>query len=177
MREHNESRLPVVARGGILATVLATGLLVGACGPDVLRDIDGRPIEDPALLARMEDGWLAVDTSGAEICAVLELEIETTYRELRVSDVGALGLKFGTSEPVQSALMHLTEPECSATLSPRLACRGIDDKRRCEAMGGAPEEMCRYVLRAQFFLADLPSRSDHVVLLIGSARQQLAWRP
>lgn len=141
----------------------------------MLRDINGRPIEQPAMVAELDYGWLAVDTSGPKISAVLQLEIETPYQELRASDLTALGIRFGSSRPLESALVRLDEPRCSPRLSPRLACRGIDDKRRCEAMN-APEALCRYVLRAQFFLENLPDRSDSVALIIGNSTQRMVWR-
>ena len=69
-----------LARGGSLvkraptihivrAIAIASPLSILACGPPVLYDTDLEPVRNPLIVASVENGWMAVDSSEAGVRA------------------------------------------------------------------------------------------------------------
>ncbi len=62
-------------------------ILLASCGPVIVYDTRLQPVRDPVLLASVENGWLAIDSTASGVRGVLELWIETHARTLDYVDL------------------------------------------------------------------------------------------
>ena len=153
-----------------LSLALATvGMM--SCGSPKSVEEDTGPIEGKELTI-VRHGWASVDTVALGIRAVLEIELESGDAEIRTSDLGLMALRFDSATPVTAARMWLGEPMCKKIPAQKHRCPRSDEKSKCGPEHSQAEAICRYTLRAQFLLDELPSASDLAVLLIGGNIRQ-----
>ena len=166
------------ARAGI-ALIWATALAVApsGCGKPTLVDVDGRAIRRPLLIARVADGWVAVDSSGGAARAVLELRAETPRDDVPPWQVGGLHLQFGSGEPLKPARVRCDAPRCCP---PRPQSAETPTEREIPQVEEPAEEVaegtCLHVMRAEFRLPRVPTPADSVALKVGESVTLLAWR-
>lgn len=150
---------------------------VAGCGSPALIDVDGRPIRRPLLIARLADGWVAVDSSAAGARAVLELRAETPRDDVPPWQVGGLHLQFSSGEPLKPARMRCDAPKCCP---PRPQSAEPPTEREVPEVEEPAEEVaegaCLHVMRAEFRLPRVPTPADSVALKVGESVTLLAWQ-
>jgi len=161
-------------------TLIGAALLafsVAGCGSPALVDVDGRPLRRPLLIARLADGWVAVDSSAAGARAVLELRAETPRDDVPPWQVGGLHLQFSSGQPLKPARVRCDAPKCSP---PRPQSAEPPTEREVpeveETAETVAEETCLHVVRAEFRLPQVPTPADSLTLKIGESVTLLAWQ-
>lgn len=138
---------------------------VGGCGSAALVDVDGRPITQPLLIARL----------GAR--AVLELRAETPLDDVPPWQVGGLHLQFGSGEPLKPVRVRCDAPKCCP---PRPQSAEPPTEREVPEVEEPAEEVaegtCLHVMRAEFHLPRVPTPADSVALKVGESVTLLTWR-
>ena len=158
-----------------LAALGATAWLVG-CGTPTLIDLDGRPLKEPELLACVQGGWLAVDSSDSGIRAVLKMRGESDAVDRTPWDLSTLELRVGAEDPVAPSRLSNEDPRCSAA-KPRSAEPARE--AQAEAADRPPAETglrCLHVVRVEFILPRLPTADDSVTLKVGDKTSPVRWR-
>ncbi len=163
------------------AAPLLTGpmlLLAAGCGSPALIDIDGRPLETPLMVAPIESGWVAVDSStDAGARAVLELKAEAEDPDIPPWDLSTLELRFAGDSALAPTRLRCEDPRCCPVLGESVRC---PKKRSQPAVPNQVEPLeearCIHVVRAEFLLPRLPTARDSVTLRIGESSTLLRWR-
>ncbi len=146
------------------------------CGKPALYDCAGELITYPAMMAPVEGGWVAVDTSGSQVRAVIEIQVPSTDPAVGPTTAPILQLRVGNAAPMEPSRMRIGSLNCHYMVPERGECRDLQgDPKHC--VYGAPEERCYYAVRAEFPLEEIPLLDDLVVLRVGEAKTYvLAWR-
>ncbi len=145
-------------------------LLAAACGPPVIYDTDGRPVAEPAFMASVDGGWLAVDSSDGGVRAVLEVRVPVPEGD--VVGLGQMDLQLwtGSGHPVSPVKLNQGSLQCRPSVLDRVGCQGkYGDLQACPREEQANAQSCYYLLCAEFALHELPRESDPVVLSLGGA--------
>ena len=147
------------------------------CGTPTLLDVDGQVVRRPLLVARVANGWVAVDSSGGAARAVLELRAETARDDVPPWQVGGLHLQFGSGELLKPARVRCDAPKCCP---PRPQEPELPTEREVPEVEEPAEEVaegtCLHVVRAEFRLPRVPTPADSVALKVGESVTVLAWR-
>jgi hypothetical protein len=159
-----------------LLTFPLLAVAAAGCGKPALYDCAGKLITYPAMMAPVEGGWVAVDTSGYQIRAVVEIQVPSTDPDVGPTTAPLLQLRVGDGVPLEPGRMRLGNLSCHYMVPERAECRELqDDPKHC--VYGAPEERCYYPVRAEFPLEEIPLFEELVVLRVGEATTYvLAWR-
>jgi hypothetical protein len=139
-------------------------------------DCGGQAITYPALMAPVDGGWVAIDTVGSAVRAVIEVQVPTDDPGPGVWTPPSLALRVGLRGQLSPSRVRQGEHTCRYLAPDRAQCRDLNgDPDRCVI--GAPEERCFYAVRAEFVLDEVPELSDLAVLTVGEATSYvLAWR-
>jgi hypothetical protein len=166
-------------RGIFGLAVGATLLSVAGCGSPALLDVDGQPLVRPLMVASIESGWVAVDsTSELGPRAILELKAEAEGPDIPPWDLSTLQLHLAGDSALSPARLRCEDPRCCPALGESVKC----PKKRSEP--GTPNQpepvaepdRCIHVVRAEFFLPRLPTAADSVTLELGTSLTLLRWR-
>ena len=155
------------------------GLLVTCCGPPTLIDVDGRRIEHPVLIAAVDGGWLAVDSSRTGIRALLQVQLETPHHQVHRPDLRMtrVTLRLGTGRAFRPDRIRWEGATCWLGIPERIECQGIYGRGEpCKRRVSPREDLCVQVLRAEFVLRQLPKPADSAALTIGESITPLRWR-
>jgi hypothetical protein len=145
-------------------------LIVAGCGPPTIYDVDGRPVKEPAYLARVDGGWVAVDSGPAGIRAVLELQVPTAGSLISEWDVDMPVLRLGTGHLLSPVRVRQGSPHCWPSIPRQLRCgQEHGEAKYCVRVAEPSEPDCQCVLRAEFALQTWPQPSDLVLLGIGDS--------
>jgi hypothetical protein len=145
-------------------------LLAAACGPPVIYDTDGRPVAEPAFMASVDGGWLAVDSSDGGVRAILEVRVPVPEGDVVGLDQTDLHLWTGSGYPVSPVRLNQGSLQCRPSVLDRVECQGkYGDPQACPREGQADAQECYYLLCAEFSLLKLPSVYDPVVLSLGGS--------
>lgn len=153
-------------------------LLAVGCGSPALIDIDGQPLERPVMVAPIESGWVAVDST-AEVGAraVLELKAEAEDPDIPPWDLSTLELRVAGDSAISPHRLRCEDPRCCPVLGASVEC---PKKRSRPAVPDQAEPLeegrCIHVVRAEFLLPHLPTARDSVTLRIGDSVTLLRWR-
>jgi hypothetical protein len=153
-------------------------LLFLGCVSPALIDIDGQPLERPLMVAPIESGWVAVDSSTeGGTRAVLELKAEAEDSDIPPWDLSTLELHLAGDSVLAPTRLRCEDPKCCPVLGAGVKC---PKKRSQPAVPNQPEPLeearCVHVVRAEFMLPRLPTARDSVTLRIGDSLTLLRWR-
>lgn len=153
-------------------------LLTAGCGAPALIDVDGQPLERPLMVAPIESGWVAVDsTTEAGARAVLELKAEAEDPDIPPWDLSTLELRLAGDSALSPHRLRCEDPRCCPVLGASVEC---PKKRSLPAVPDQAEPLeetrCIHVVRAEFLLPHLPAARDSVTLKIGDSLTLLRWR-
>jgi hypothetical protein len=152
-----------------LLTLPLLAAAAAACGKPALYDCAGELITYPAMMAPVEGGWVAVDTSNSQIRAVVELQVSSADPMVSANNAPVLQLRVGSAAPLDPNRVRIGNINCHYMVPERADCRGLqDDPKHC--IYGAPEERCYYPVRAEFPLEEVPLLDDLVVLRVGDSQ-------
>jgi hypothetical protein len=153
-------------------------LVVTGCGPPAIHDCDGLKVAHPAMAAPIDGGWIAIDTSGSTVRAVLELEVQALEQGFQQLEQLNLELQIGTALPIVPSRYREGQRVCFPSYSNRLRCDHEQaDPETCVRGTTQPEERCYQTLRAEYFLTELPQIGDTFVLnVFGTGGIRLTWR-
>lgn len=146
------------SRGALPGGVALLALACASCGAPVIYDTDLRPVRDARIVAALDQGWLAVDSTEAGARAVLELHIEAPAAVSQYVQLHVPSLRCSSSGTHLPARIRRELPVCPAPSVGRAAC-DPDDRRagRCGTrVDGAAEAVCLHVVRAEFFFPRMP---------------------
>jgi hypothetical protein len=151
-----------------IAALALVPLLMG-CGTPRMLDLQGRPIEHPAMTVAGPGVWGVVDTAGGSLRAVLEFDIEVPAP----AAVEVTGPRVALSRPPVFA----TGPraiEIGAVICPRAgpAHRGNPDRPYVVHAGRATA--CFLLVRAEFPLDGMPNPAAPLVLTVDGRDLALA---
>lgn len=160
----------------ILLTLLLLAAAVVGCGTPAMYDCAGVAITYPAMMAPVDGGWVAVDTSGARVRAVIELQIPASEADLSGWSAPQLQLRVASGETLEPSRLRVGDRSCRFMVPDQGRCQNLQgDPKHC--VSGVPEERCFYAIRAEFHLAEIPELSQLAVLRVGeSTRFVLSWR-
>jgi hypothetical protein len=145
-------------------------LIVAGCGPPTIYDVDGRPVKEPAYIARVDGGLVAVDSGPAGIRAVLELQVPTAGSLISQWDVDMPVLRLGSGRLLSPVRVQQSAPHCWPSIPQQLRCgQEQGETKYCVRVAEAAQPDCQCTLRAEFVLLHWPQPSDLVLLGIGDS--------
>ncbi len=154
------------------ARLLPWLLLLSACGAPTVYDVDLEPVRDPALVAELEGGRLAVDTTAGDPRAILELYVEAGARERGPPTLPAPWLRCAREGAHPPMRVRWGERICSGAAGRASECRvRSEDPSRCRAH--APT--CYYVLRAEYRFDHVPDPGESITLGLGPGAPAVRW--
>jgi hypothetical protein len=134
-----------------------------------LYDCAGQLITYPAMMAPVHGGWVAIDTSDAQVRAVIELQIPATDPLVSANQAPTLQLRVGSALPMDPSRVRIGELSCHFVVPENGECRvPQSDAKQC--LYGVPKERCYYPVRAEFSLDEVPLLDDMVVLRVGDSQ-------
>lgn len=169
------------SRGGTMGRKAALRLaaipfVMVACGPPIIYDTSHRQVRDPLITAAVDNGWLAVDSTGNAVRVVVELQMEGPSD---ASDyVGLHLLRFHCSvsgEHIPAKVLR-EAPSCPVPGAPPMRCPDGTSIEECEAIRVDAEQNCLYTIRAEFLFDEMPhlDENEHF-FTFGQTDQPIRW--
>lgn len=143
-----------------LETAIVTGIAFGStivgCSQRVIYDTQLRPVRDPVLVASVDYGWLAVDTTGTGARAVLQLEIEAPAEAAEYLERHVPTLRCIADDVHRPTKIRQEAPVCPAAREPLESCTPEDQAAGRCALENPAEIRCVHVVRAEFEFEQVP---------------------
>lgn len=152
--------MPVLrlAWGALLA------LIVAGCGPPTVYDVAGRPVKEPAYLADVRGGWIAIDSTDDGIRAVLEWQLPIADNPALPGELATPVLQLESGRVLWPYRFRWDPPQCWPVNPTRRRCeQARGDEKYCAWTIQPSGAECFSVLRAEFALGDWPQASDMVL--------------
>jgi hypothetical protein len=156
--------------------VLPLALALAGCAKPALVDADGQPLSQPLLVASIDNGWVAVDSSQSGIRAVLELRTEERGSDRRGLELFGLQLRFANDLIPPSRLQCQDPTTCRMVSKPVASPEEGGYEESADPREEAVTEVCINIVRAEFELPRAPTPSDSVALIVGESTTLLRWR-
>lgn len=156
------------------ARVLPWLLCLSACRTPTLYDVDLRPVEHPALVAKLEGGQLAIDTSGPDPRAILELYVEVEARDASPTRPPVPWLRCAREGGHAPVRVRWSDPICPARTRKEPVCRAVyNDPARCRDPSRAG--LCYYLLRAEYRFDRAPEPGESIAVGLAFEAPAVRW--
>ncbi len=146
-----------------------------ACGPPVLYDTELRPVRRPIIVAAVDHGWLAIDSTENGVRGVLELQFEgpPEAAEYVTRHLPRLHCESkGDHLPVR---VRREPPSCPAPATPPPECLEGTSPERCLALREAATPACLFTVRAEFEFSRMPHLDENHYFTFGQHQTPLHW--
>ncbi len=140
---------------------LLSVVVVSACGAPVIYDASLQPVRNPLIVASVDNGRLAVDSTEAGIRAVLELQLDgpgaaDEFVQLHVPKLHCTV----SGEHIPSKVLR-EEPKCASRPIMTVSCPTGFTPEECDAYRQQETELCTYTIRAEFLFAEMPHLDEN----------------
>ena len=147
-----------------------------ACGPPLVYDTDLRPVRDPLLVASVDYGWLAVDSTETGVRVVLQLEFEAPRETSEYLTLHVPALRCATEGIHYPDELRREAPICPSPASDPPDCQVEPGQSGpCPIRAGRNMESCLHVVRAVFYFPRMPHFDDSHYFTFGQTNTPVRW--
>ena len=155
-------------------SLAAAGLLSLTCRPPTLIDPLGRPVPRPMLVAAVENGRIAIDSSDHGVRAVVELTRmlpNPTYQ----GDASVPRLRCSGGKSPLAPVRMQSEPVRCREPATGPDCARPGQSSSCPYRNVRFEQPCSQVLHLEYRLDAVPSVGDSLALQLGDRISRSRW--
>jgi hypothetical protein len=153
-----------------------TVMLLSACGPPVIYDTEHNPVIRPLIVASVDNGWLAVDSTALGIRAVVELQMEgpTGASDYVMLHIPTLHCTV-SGEHLPSRVLR-EDPVCPAPTARPIQCPDGAAPDECQRLRNEADLNCLYTIRAEFLFDRMPHLDENShFFTFGQTDQAVRW--
>ena len=142
-------------------STLLCAVAAGACGAPMIYDASMQPVRNPLVVASVDNGRMAVDSTEAGIRAVLELQLEGPGSADEFVEFHVPKLHCTISGEHIPAKVFREKPRCATRPLTTGVCPTGFTPEECDAYRQQGAETCMYTIRAEFLFAEMPHLDEN----------------